>query len=175
MPDNLSTCGLPNAPALSTTPPRAQHFAALAKADGHSGYPALFDHQPLNQGPGSDRQIGLRGQVGARRRPAFTALLRHLIKPEAVLRRAIEVGVVGQLQGLGAADKFAAGGVGPALVHHVERALAAVPGITAALVVLGAFEIGQHIGVGPAAAAQFGPLIVIEMVAADIDHRVDRR
>ena len=42
----------------------------------------------------------------------------------------------------------------------------------AAHVVLGAQEVGQHVVPAP---AQVGPLVVVGRVAADVDHRVDRR
>src|SRR3546814_1416319 len=42
------------------------------------------------------------------------------------------------------------------------------------LIAFAAPEIRQHVGVAPPGRAQFGPLIVIKGVTADIDHRVDR-
>ncbi len=42
-------------------------------------------------------------------------------------------------------------------------------------IVFGTFEIGQHVGIGPAGVAEAGPSVVVRPVAADIDHGVDRR
>jgi len=41
-------------------------------------------------------------------------------------------------------------------------------------IVFRAFEIGQHVGIGPAGIAERRPSIVIAAMAADIDHRIDR-
>ncbi len=42
------------------------------------------------------------------------------------------------------------------------------------LVMLGAGEVGQHFGVGPALASGIGPVVIIGGVATEIDHPVDR-
>src|SRR5690606_7955424 len=41
-------------------------------------------------------------------------------------------------------------------------------------VALAPLEIGEYVGVGPPRRAELGPLVVIELVAADINHRIDR-
>jgi hypothetical protein len=61
-----------------------------------------------------------------------------------------------------------------AQVHDVERAAAAVEGVGAALVVLAALEVGQHVGPAPAGIARGGPGIVVLGLAAHVDHGVDR-
>src|SRR6516165_4438006 len=46
--------------------------------------------------------------------------------------------------------------------------------IAARLVMLGFLEIGQYSFVRPAAVAELGPGVVVERIAAHIDHAVDR-
>jgi hypothetical protein len=41
-------------------------------------------------------------------------------------------------------------------------------------IILRTFEIGQHVGIGPAGIAQRRPVVVVAAVAADIDHGIDR-
>ena len=59
-------------------------------------------------------------------------------------------------------------------VLDVERAAGAVPGVGAALVVLGPLEVGQHLGPGPAGVARGRPVVVVARLAAHVDHGVDR-
>ncbi len=61
-----------------------------------------------------------------------------------------------------------------AAVGHRHRAAGAVVGVLAALVVLRALEVRQHVVVAPALAAGGRPAVVVGAVAADVDHRVDR-
>src|SRR5215471_8924910 len=55
-----------------------------------------------------------------------------------------------------------------------DRPGAAAPGVVAALPGLAAPEVGQHVGIGPAARALLRPAIVVAAVAAGIGHDVDR-
>src|SRR6202035_36245 len=72
------------------------------------------------------------------------------------------------------------GGVEPGFVKRIlrpcefgaERARAAAPGVFAFLEGLAALEIGQHVGIGPAARALLRPAIIIAAVAARIGHHV---
>ena len=64
--------------------------------------------------------------------------------------------------------------VGAQLVDGERAALAVILAVEIG-VVLRALEIGQHVGERPAGIAERSPLIVVAAVAADIDHRVDRR
>ena len=53
------------------------------------------------------------------------------------------------------------------------RAGAAVKSVGPALVMVGLFEIGQHVVIGPAGAAQLPPRVIVQRVAAGVDLRVD--
>ena len=59
-------------------------------------------------------------------------------------------------------------------VRHRQRPARAVQLARAALVVLGADEVGQHVVPAPVVEAQRLPAVVVGAVAADVDHRVDR-
>ena len=61
-----------------------------------------------------------------------------------------------------------------AAVGHGHRPADAVERVRAALVVLRALEVRQHLVVRPAGAAVLGPAVEVGAVAAEVDHRVDR-
>src|SRR3546814_2719031 len=71
-------------------------------------------------------------------------------------------------------DEAPARHIGPALVHHIERAARAVKFVGAALIAFAALEEGQHVSIAPPRRTERRPLVIIEGVAANIDHRVDR-
>ena len=124
---------------------------------------------------GLDREVRAvhdRVQVGDRRAAAPAVARRELVPAEAVLARAVEVlagrqaarrrGVEEGLRQPGARER----------VRDAQRPADAVVLGGAAHVVLRAQEVGQHVVPAP---AQLGPLVVVGRVAADVDHRVDRR
>ena len=124
--------------------------------------------------------MGLDGEVGAvhhrmqvrhRRARASAVAVRHLVPADSVLLRAVEVRVRGQPVRGGRVEKGLAERVARAPLGDRERPARAVVLVLAALVVLGELEVGQHLVPGPAGT----PLVVVERVAADVDHRVDRR
>src|SRR5438874_72153 len=61
-----------------------------------------------------------------------------------------------------------------AQIGDVERAALAVIIVGAALLVLGAAEIRQHVVIAPAEAAELAPIVEILFLAADVDQAVDR-
>ena len=91
--------------------------------------------------------------------------------PDAVLLGAVEVRVAGQA-GLDAGlhERLRHDVAGAALADR-KGAAGAVPLRGAALVVLGLQEVGLQVGPAPAG---HSPFVVVEVVAADVDHRVDR-
>src|SRR5665213_2276607 len=58
---------------------------------------------------------------------------------------------------------------------HIKWAVVAAPIWLPAFHMLLAFEIGQHIGKGPAGGTHFGPSVKIAGMAAHINHAVDGR
>src|SRR5436305_228605 len=92
----------------------------------------------------------------------------------SVLAGAVEVGVElvpGLASGL---DHDVDQRVHRAAFGHRQRSANAVELTLAALVVLGALEVGEDLVIAPALAPARGPLVVVQAVAPDIDHRVDR-
>ncbi len=97
--------------------------------------------------------------------------LRHLVHPDAVLLAVVEV-LVARQPGLDARlDEGMGDAVLRALLADGERPARAVERRRAALVVLGLDEVREQVGPAPAGDP---PAVVVERVAADVDHRVDR-
>src|SRR3546814_18702441 len=87
--------------------------------------------------------------IGARRRPAFAALLRHLIKAEAFIVGAVEIGGARQLQRRRALDEAPARHIGPPLVQHIERAARPVKLVGAPLLAFASLQEGTHGSIAP--------------------------
>ena len=152
--------------------------AALAGRIGHAGHAAVRDLQLLHRYPDPDVEVlrsPLGFDIGARGGPALTIFLGDLVEAEAFLLCAVEIAVARQLQLRSGFDKGEAARVRPFLVAHPQRAVIAMEFVFAAHIVFGLFEIGQHVVIGPAGTAEAFPLVVIEGIAADVDHRVDGR
>src|SRR6266403_71597 len=127
---------------------------------------------------GLDAQIRARCHewmdVAACRAPALAVVLGDLVGAEAFLLLGVEVFANPELR--------LARGLQIDLPHRIvgaqpgdmERAALAVILAVEFGIIFGAFEVGQHVGVGPAGVAKRRPLIIIAAMAADIDHRVDR-
>ena len=99
---------------------------------------------------------------------------RHVHRPEAFLAIAVHVGGAG-VAGLHAGfDKGRVERVGQGAARGVQRAGVAAIVVAARAETLGLAEVGQHLGIGPAGRAALGPAVVIQGVAADIGHAVDR-
>ena len=94
---------------------------------------------------------------------------------DAVLLGAVVIGVAGNAEADGAFDECLAERVAVGVVGYDKAALAAAEGVVAlADALLGAPEIGQHVGIAPAPVAALGPAIVVEALAAIVDMAVDR-
>ncbi len=115
----------------------------------------------------------MRLHVGARGAPAFAVFLRHLVGAHALLLGAVEIRVVREPRLARRLDEYSLERVVRAQRRDMERPAAAVVFAAQGLVVLGALEVRQHVGVGPAGVAERGPAVVVAAVAADVDHGVD--
>ena len=131
-----------------------------------------------------DMQVGLHRQVRTvdhrvqeadGRRVALAVLLGHLVEADAVLLRPVEVLVGAQPRGLRRLHERLGGHRARTGVGHPQRTAHAVQRILPALVVLALLEVGQDRLRRPALAALGRPLVPVDAVAADVDHRVDRR
>src|SRR5712691_204074 len=116
----------------------------------------------------------MRMDIGARGAPALAVLLRHLIDADALLLRAIKILIERKLALARGLDEYMRHGIVGAKLGHVQRAAGTVKRVVNLLVVLGAFEIGQEVLERPAFVAKGSPMVVIPLVPADVDHRVDR-
>ncbi len=162
-----------------------------APADDHLALRAVHEHLRQSHAHDADRalaleqqresvHVGLDGEVGtvhhgvevrhggARPRAVPVG---HLVPADAVLLRAVEVLVRGQPLHGGRVQERLRQRVARAPLGHRKRAAGPVVVVLAALVVLGELEVGEHLVPGPARA----PLVVVDRVAPDVDHRVDRR
>ena len=160
----------------------AQHHLALGAQLLHLAEPAGLHTdrtRPLEQHP-LDEHVGHHGQVGALHRGmqvgdggarTETAALGDLVHTDAVLGIAIEVLVARQTGLLPRVDEGMRDQVVRALFAHRQRTAHPVPLRSAALVVLRLEEVRQQIRPRPAGNT---PVVVVAVVAADVDHRVDR-
>jgi hypothetical protein len=133
----------------------------------------------------ADVRVGLHGDVGALHDrpevgigngPASPRSLGHLIVTHAVLVGAVEILVAGQPKRDRRLQPRPAQRVLIALILHPQRPPGAVIGRIASLLVLGSEEVGQHLDVAPArTAVGVAPSVVVDPVAANVDHAVDRR
>ena len=136
-----------------------------------------FERDPQRHRAGDDVEVRpARGGVQERvcRAAAQPAPLGELEAADTLLARAVEVRVAlvaGRLRGL---EHRVHERVHRPALGHAERAAGRVERVLAALVVLRALEVRQHIVVAPAVGAAGRPLVEVDAVAADVDHRVDR-
>src|SRR5690606_28894055 len=150
-----------------------RHDPALLALAGerHARGDLPVEQDPLDQGPGDDMQVlaMLDGRnIGARGALAQTVARRGLKVARPLLPRAIEVGIVGYAL----RDRRPNEGVGDGMrlrqIADGNRPVDAVPLVRAALLVLGALEIGQDILVGPSFVAEGGPTVIVFALAAHI-------
>ena len=113
-------------------------------------------------------------EIAGRGRPAAAVLRRQLEIAGAFLLRPVEI-VIARNAGLfGRGEERFAQRVRLADVGHRQRTADAVQIVFAALLVLGAAEIGQHVTECPAGVAELAPVVEIFLLAADIEEAVDR-
>ena len=115
-----------------------------------------------------------RAQIGIGSAPAPPAADHLLIEAAALLVTRVVVRVRRQAARRRGLEEGLAQGVPLALVGDHQRAIAAAPGRVAAAPGLGLHEVGQHVLVRPASAAELGPVIVVRRLAAHIEMAIDR-
>ena len=117
-----------------------------------------------------------RSQEGTRRAHAPATVDRALRVGDAFLPGAVVVGVAGNSDRNGALDERVAERMTPVDVGDDEAAILAAENVVAVPhPALGALEVGQHIGVSPAAVAPLRPTVVVHALAAIVDVAVDGR
>src|SRR5258708_16887720 len=110
-----------------------------------------FDRQVLSAENGRE--------VGARRAPAPAFVDRELVGAEAFLLETVEILGLAKPGFAAGLDEGAEEGIARTAVGHAQRPVAAVKIAAAILVVLGALEVGEHVGERPAGETQLTPAI----------------
>ena len=136
-----------------------------------------LEQDAARQRVGFDDEIGSAprlAQIADRGRPAPAVLRRELEIAGALLRRPVEIVVARIARLLRGLDERLAQRMRLADIGDGERPADAVQRVLAALLVLGAAEVRQHIVEAPAGIAELPPMIVIRRLAAQIKQAVDR-
>ena len=149
---------------------------------GHQFQPAgaaVIGYDALGHGAGNHLQIGAvphRFQKRRRRGMAAAIFDGDLPGAPAFLVFAVEIVAQWELQGFGRIQKRGCDRIDAHVIADIQRpALAVKFGFSLAFVILRSPEIGQHLGVGPALIAEVRPFVIVQGMAAHIDHAVDRR
>ena len=136
-----------------------------------------LEQDAARQRVGFDDEIGPAArlaQIADRRRPAPAVLRRELEIAGAFLRRPVEIVVARIARLLRGVDERLAQRMRLADIGDRERPADAVQLVLAALLVLGAAEVRQHVVEAPAGIAELPPVIVVRRLAAQIEQAVDR-
>ncbi len=148
--------------------------AAVSDADGA----LAVQHEAGRQRAGSDLEVlALQGRTQEGIGRADPAAVQHvaLDVAHALLDRAVIVGIARDAVLDAPFDERLGQRVAPIEVGDRQRALGAAVERVAALALLHPAEIGQHVGIAPAAIAALGPMVEVSRLAAVPDHAVDRR
>ena len=139
--------------------------------------PALDQHLG-DHGPGLDQQITAptrRLQIAVRRRTPARAHERGLIETHPFLGGAVEIPCARDTCLFGGLNHQLGQWRGVHQVGHHDRAVPAVMRIIDAQVALHAPEIRRHLGPAPARRPRLHPVVVVLMLAADVDQAIDGR
>ena len=143
----------------------------------HPDAPASLEQEAPGGGPGGHREVRpveRRVQEGHGGALSLPVLYRDVAPPHAFHVRPIEVLGVGKAQLLPGLDRGLGNWAGVLEPGDVQRAADPVVIGRAELVVLGFLEVFQNRPGVPSDVALVRPVIVVAVVAADVDHGVDR-
>ncbi len=151
----------------------------------HRAVPGIFEadrslaveQYAMGKGADLDLEVGplhRRAQIGDRGAAASHPADGQLVVADALLLGAVEIGVGLEPGLLRAGRKGVVQFVVRAQIRDVERAALPMIIVGAALLVLGAAEIRQHVVIRPADIAELAPMVEILALAADVDQPVDR-
>ena len=156
---------------------RARDLDLSAALELDADRASAIEQHALHLRAGAQREVRPpphRIEVGVRRAHAPAVLLRDLVVADTVLARAVVVRVARvaafNARGDERVDQF----VALAHVGDVERAVAAAQQVRAAREALSLPEVGQHLVPRPAAVAAPLPTVVVERLAAHLQHAIDR-
>src|SRR5699024_4803651 len=163
-----------------------QHFLFGVCLPGLVAVDVLHAHGAVaaeQQTPGEctafDGQVGAahgRAQVGHGRAPAAAFVHGHIHGTDTFLLVAVHVLSIGVARLLGGIHEGAVQRVFTSAGADVQRPGITTVVITAEVACLGLAEIGQDVLIAPVIAAGFArPAVLVQRVAADVGHAVDRR
>ncbi|VWB89565.1 hypothetical protein BUB20358_04262 [Burkholderia ubonensis] len=155
---------------------RAERLHAPVARDRDADRALAVEADAQHRRIGDHMQVRTVAAVDVRTRDAATraVAMRDLVEADAFLRGPVEIVVeriAGRVRGL---DESFGERIAKAQIGHRERAVRAVPCVRAAPVAFRAPEIRQHVLPAPARRAELRPFVVVERMAARVDHRVDR-
>ena len=155
---------------------RAREAAMMAIVDADGAMPVAQHALRLRMREhGQIRAIARRAQVARCGGAARAVALRGLIEADALLLRAVEIGIKCMPAFLCRGDERIGQRVVIAQILHTERPARTVQCVGTARIVLRALEVGQRVLPVPAfISRQTRPLVVVARVAADVAHRIDR-
>ena len=113
-------------------------------------------------------EVGVGGAVAA------AVFLRHLVEACAILAVTVEIGIGWDAEGGGCCEESAGEGIHAAQVCDMERPVCAMEFRFASCLHLRFLEIGKDVIETPALISEAGPVIVIEVIATDVNHGVHR-
>src|SRR5436190_1231025 len=99
---------------------------------------------------------------------------RELIRADAPVHRAVEIGIARQTKLPSSLDPSAAARIVVAKLGYTQLSAAAAIRVLAVLVAFRALEVGQHRTVVPSCSAELRPLVVIAVLSTDVQESVDR-
>ncbi len=177
-PESCRSCGELNAPPATIT--SALAFAIFVVPPWRYSTPTA--RRPENRMRVASASVATlrlgrrlrRPQIADRGRPAPAVLGGELEIAGAFLGGAVEIVVARVARLLRGCDEGFAQRMRLAHIGDRERPAGAVQFVAAALLVLGAPEIGQHVGKAPADIAELAPVVVVLVLAAHIEQAVDR-
>src|ERR1019366_3638788 len=117
------------------------------------------------------RQI--RREICLRSAAAFPVLVSNLVKESTFLLRAIVIGIQRDALHRRRVEEKLADIAIVTRIGHVQRAVLAVEIVLELFVIFSALKQRQHLIVGPAWIPERGPVVVVPLVAAYIEHRID--
>ena len=169
--------GIDGPAAQDDFPCRGYSALRTVAPNGHTDRPAPSEIDTQDHSAGHQLQVFLRQcrvQKGARAATALPILLCHLVRPDTLLVGPVEVVVQAQLEGLSCLQKSVGDRVEKSQRGNIEFPAGAMIFVCTELTVLVLLEKGQHVSVAPTAIARRSPIIIVGLMAADVDHAIHR-
>ncbi len=166
------------ATAQDHLPPCARGECLPVFPPGHADGALGLQHDALGQRMRDHPQVAplhRRPQIADRGRATASIARGQMVIPGTLLHPPIEIVVARETKVNRALDERLADRIVFIDLRHRERTAGAMQIVATADLILGAFEVRQHVVERPAGIAELAPVIEILSLAADIDQTVDRR